>query len=148
MAYYPAHITADWERFEYYVARYVPCPACGGKLSILDRNAGAIDHACDSCGAGVQVKFSKTGPKRKAAPSSATEWRKVVRKVGARRIYFLTGNRESFRVYRYTDCKRSASVRVRAPKHMTVAEAKRLGRKVNTQERYSFTYPAPTKAVA
>lgn len=146
MAYFPAKITADWEKFEYYVARYVGCPACGGKLSILDRNAPAVDHECEACGVAVQCKFSKNGPKRYAPPSAATGWRRAVRKYGAKRIWFLTGNKKGFRFFNYTECKRTKTHHDKLPRHMRLADAlKECPEKIRRQHRYSFRFPEFSK---
>lgn len=147
MAYYPAHVTTTWERFEYYVATYKSCPECTGKLVVLDRNAGAIDCACSDCGCGVQVKYSASGPKGSAPASSASEWTKLVRKLGASRIWFVTGNYKVQRWFKYTECKRVKADRFRRPKGVKLAVAKAKGMKLTHQKRFSFTFPKESRWV-
>jgi transcription initiation factor TFIIIB Brf1 subunit/transcription initiation factor TFIIB len=145
MAYYPANVTKDWERFEYFIARYRPCPACAGKLIVLPRNAGAVDCVCGDCGCGVQVKFSRKGPKSGAPASSAKEWRKAVRTIGARRIWFVTGNFKVQRWFKYTECKRVKADRLRRPKGVKLADAIASGATLRKQERFSFRFPSFSK---
>jgi hypothetical protein len=145
MAYYPAHVTKIWERFEYYIARYRKCPECAGKLVVLPRNAGAVDCECSDCGCGVQVKFSVSGPKGHATPSSAREWKRCVRKRKARNIWFVTGNFRDQRWFKYTECRRRKSDRLRRISGESIAESKRKGRKLALQERFSFVFPAASK---